>query len=65
MGIHDRDYMRRRPEDDEGRKPVPTDSRLEEFFSGFLRRNPKFLLYVGIGLGVLILAAVAAAAFLK
>jgi hypothetical protein len=56
MGILDRDYMRR-PPDDPGRSDSPPDFRTEEWAASFLRKNPKFLLYCVAGLGVLILTA--------
>jgi hypothetical protein len=52
MGIQDRDYMRRRS-DDGGESSSPADSRIEALVSGFLRRHPRFLVYVGVGLGAL------------
>lgn len=61
MGIHDRDYMkrRRRPEDDSpGASP---EARLDAFLGGFLRRHPRLPWAMGIALVLLIviLAAVA------
>jgi hypothetical protein len=56
MGIQDRDYMRR-PRNDGGGHRTPDsgsgsdgDSALDRFF----QRNPRFLLYVSIAFGVLI-----------
>ena len=56
MGIQDRDYMRRPPEDD-GHDGSSPDSKLEELFSVFLRRHSKHLFYFGIGLVVLFVVA--------
>jgi len=56
MGIQDRDYMRRRPDDDDGH-PSGSGRRAEAVLGGFLRRNPRFFTYVGIGLIALILIA--------
>lgn len=58
MGIQDRDYMRRRPDDAGGRgggDGSSAESRAEEFFARFLRRHPRFFLYVGLGLGALVI----------
>jgi hypothetical protein len=68
MGIRDRDYMKRPSDDDderdsEGEHGESPDSKAEEFLSRFLERNPRFLLYVGIGLGALVVVALAAAKF--
>ena len=59
MGIQNRDYMKR-PDHDDGRGSS-SDSRLEEFFSGFLQRHPRFFIYVGIGLAVSIVIAIVVA----
>ena len=56
MGIQDRDYMKK-PPDDDGRRFSSADNRLEAFFSGFLAKHPRFFLYVGIGLLALSLLA--------
>jgi len=56
MGIQDRDYMKR-PPDDESLHPSSTDNKLEEFLSGFLARHPRLFLYVGIGLLALVILA--------
>jgi hypothetical protein len=53
MGIRDRDYMKR-PSDAEGKGDSPPDSKAEEFFAHFLRKHPRFFLYVAVGFGVLI-----------
>ncbi len=61
MGIQDRDYMRRRSDDDDNRRrsrdDSPSDYGDDGILGRFFRRNPRFLMYVGIGLGVLILIA--------
>ena len=61
MGIHDRDYMKR-PSDD-GERSSSSDSKAEEFLSRFLRRHPRFFLYVGLALGALILIGLVMASF--
>ena len=57
MGIQDRDYMKRSPNDD-GRNPSTSGIKLDAFLSGFLQRHPRFFVYVGLGLLVLIIVAV-------
>lgn len=51
MGVRDRDYMKR-PSDDDGKKDP--SSKAEELAQKFLDNFPKFLMYGGIGLVVLI-----------
>jgi len=70
MGIQDRDYMRRPSGgDDGGRRGGRRDERSSDDYGDegilgrFFRRNPRFLTYVCIGLGVLILIAVLAVKF--
>jgi len=58
MGIQNRDYMRR-PSDNDG-SSSSADSQVEAFLSNFLKRHPRFLLYVGIGLAALIIVALLA-----
>ncbi len=58
MGIQDRDYMKRPSDDDADRRGSSSDSKLEDAISGFLRRNPRFFLYVGLGVGALVIAAI-------
>lgn len=62
MGIRDRDYMKR-PSDDDGERSSSSDSRAEEFVSRFLRRHPRFLVYVSIGICALIVIALVVAKF--
>ena len=57
MGIQDRDYMRRRPDEDPP-GGVNAEERLERFFGNLLRRHPRTLLYVGIGVVVIVGLAV-------
>jgi hypothetical protein len=52
MGIRDRDYMKRRSDEDQRSL---SGSKIEELLTGFFRRHPRFFLYAGIGLGALIL----------
>jgi hypothetical protein len=56
MGIEDRDYMKRRSDADDARASS-SDSGVEELFSRFLQRHPRFFIYVGVGIGVLVVAA--------
>jgi hypothetical protein len=57
MGLHDRDYMKRSPDDDARRGSSP-DEKLESFVSGFLTRHPKLPIVIGIALIVLVFAVV-------
>ena len=63
MGIQDRDYMKRRSDDGDRRPPSGTGA--ENFLTGFLERHPRFFLYVGIGLGALIVIPMVAALLSK
>jgi hypothetical protein len=56
MSIRDRDYMKR-PSGDDGKRGSPSDSEAGEFASRFLKKHPRFLLYMGIGLVALIVIA--------
>lgn len=58
MGIQNRDYMKRRPDDDDDNRSSSSDSKLEALFSGLLERHPRFFIYVGIGLVILVVTAV-------
>jgi hypothetical protein len=58
MGIQDRDYMKRPPDDDR-RRGSSSGSDAEDRLSRFLEKHPRFFLYVGIGLGVLLLITLA------
>ena len=58
MGIQNRDYMKRPSDDDDDGRASSSDSKLEAWLAGFLRRHPRFFLYVGIALAVLIVVAV-------
>ena len=61
MGLLDRDYMKRPPEED---APASTpDARLEALLSGFLNRHPRFFLLAGVLLATLILLAILIARF--
>lgn len=53
MGIHDRDYMKRRSDDDNDASSA--ESKAEEIAQKFLSKFPRLLLYFGIGFAVLIL----------
>jgi hypothetical protein len=63
MGIRDRDYMKRPSDEDDGEGRSSSESKAEEFISRFLQRHPRFFLYVGIGLGVLLVIGVIVAKF--
>jgi len=57
MGIRDRDYMKRRSDDDpDGSSP---ESKAEEIAQKLLNKFPQLLLYCGIGLVILILITLA------
>jgi len=62
MGIHDRDYMKRRPDDDERNTSSP-DARLEAILSGFLSRYPRLIKVAGISLAALVVIAIVMAMF--
>ena len=62
MGIRSRDYMKR-PSDGDGEPPSTPDSKLEAFLSGFLQRHPRFFIYLGIALAVLIIVGLVIAKF--
>jgi len=47
----------RRPSGEAPRFRPSADDRLDAFFSGFLARHPRFLMYVGVGLGALLVVA--------
>ena len=57
MGIYNRDYMKR-PSDDDEERAYGSDEKLEAFFSGFLRRHPRFFLYFGIGMAALVIGTI-------
>ena len=57
MGLDDRDYMKRSPDDDARRGSSP-DEKLESFVSGFLTRHPKLPMVIGITLVVLVIAVI-------
>ncbi|HEY6170035.1 MAG TPA: hypothetical protein VI454_18500 [Verrucomicrobiae bacterium] len=61
MGILNRDYMKRSSDDDDDGRGSLSDSKVEAFLSGFLQRHPRFFIYVGIGLGVMVVAAIVVA----
>lgn len=60
MSIRDRDYMKRPPEGDD-EWSAASDSKTEEFLSRFFRKHPRFFLYVGIGIAVLVVIALVTA----
>jgi hypothetical protein len=62
MGLQDRDYMKR-PADDDAQRAPSLDGKLEEFFSGFLNRHPRFLLLAGVALAFLVVLAIVVAKF--
>ena len=53
----------KRPSDDDGEGSSSPDSKAEELLSRFLQKHPRLFLYVGIGLGVLIVIALVVAKF--
>jgi hypothetical protein len=55
MGIRDRDYMKRRPDDDDDGSAL--ESKAEEIAQRFLNKLPRLLLFCGIAFVILILIA--------
>lgn len=58
MSIHDRDYMKRRPDGDDGSPPEDGESWMERALGGFLARHPHFFLKLTVTLVVLVLVVV-------
>jgi hypothetical protein len=44
----------RRPADGDSGEGHPADSGAEAWLAGFLRRNPRFFVWVGVGIGLLV-----------
>jgi hypothetical protein len=63
MGIEDRDYMKRSPDEGDRFASSP-DDKLEAFFSDFLERHPRFFVHLGIAFAVLVIVALVAAKLL-
>ena len=55
MGIRDRDYMKRRSDDDYDGSS--TESKAEEIAQRLLNKSPRLFLYCGIGFVILIVIA--------
>ena len=53
----------KRPSDDDDERSSSSDSKAEEFVSRFLKKHPRFFIYVGVGLGILIVIALIVAKF--
>jgi hypothetical protein len=62
MSIRDRDYMKR-PSDDDGPGGPSSDSKAEDIARRFFQKYPRFFLYFGLGLGILIVIALLIARF--
>lgn len=62
MGIRDRDYMKR-PSDDDDQDGSSSESKAEEFAQKLLKKNSRLILFVGIGLGILIVIALLVAKY--
>ncbi|MBI2928272.1 MAG: hypothetical protein HYY24_21595 [Verrucomicrobia bacterium] len=62
MGIHDRDYMKRRADDDGARTSSP-DEKLDALLSSLLRKHSRKLKLFAIALVVLLLLAILVAKF--
>jgi Mn2+/Fe2+ NRAMP family transporter len=62
MGIRDRDYMKRPSDDDEPGRSSP-ESRAEDIARRFFQKYPRFFLYFGIALAILIAIALVIAGF--
>jgi len=45
----------KRPSDDDGHQPSSPDDQIEAFLGGFLQKHPRFFIYLGIGIIVLII----------
>jgi hypothetical protein len=61
MGIRDRDYMKRASEDDG--QGGSSDSRAEELAQQFLKKFPRFFIWLGIGVAILIVVGLIALKF--
>jgi hypothetical protein len=57
MGLDDRDYMKRRPDDDAPHGSSP-DEKLESFISGFLARHPKLPIVIGVSMVLVVVVVV-------
>ena len=62
MGIHDRDYMKP-PADDDGPGDSSSEAKAEDIARRFFQKYPRFFLYFGLGLGLLIIIALVIAGF--
>jgi hypothetical protein len=62
MGILDRDYMKRRPAEDDAEGASP-EARLDAFFQGLLRKHPRLPLASVIALVVFIVVMAVIARF--
>jgi hypothetical protein len=62
MGIQSRDYMKR-TSDGRGHEPSSPDDKMEAFLSGFLQKHPRFFIYAGIGIILLIIVGLFVAKF--
>ena len=49
----------KRPSDEDPDRAASADSKAEDFLAMFFEKHPKFFLYFGIGLSVLIVVALA------
>lgn len=64
MGLQDRDYMRE-PRDDEVDRSSSAAEGVEAFLSRLLQRHPRFFIYLGIGLVVVIFLGLLLAVFMR
>ncbi len=55
----------KRPSDDDGGQSSGSDSKAEEFISKFLKKHPRFFVYVVAGFVVLVVIALVVAKFSK
>jgi hypothetical protein len=53
----------KRPSDDDGDRPSTPDSNVEASLSAFLRRNPRFFIYLVIAFAVIVIIAFLIAKF--
>jgi hypothetical protein len=58
VGIHDRDYMKRRADDEGDRSTSSSESNAEEFLTRFLQRHPRLFFYVGVGLAAVVVVVI-------
>ena len=68
MGIQDRDYMKRSPEEDyrdtpSGDDPWAAERQVETLLGSFFRKHPRFMLHAALGVVILVVVALLVAKF--